>query len=416
MEQKVVQIVTIKSKSPLFKGEEVGERIELIQMEELGFEVVSQKDLYEVGDKAVYIQPDYCLPDNIELFESFTAPDGNKNKSRLGKQNRIRALKFNFHKGDGENVYSMGILLPIYEVSAYINVKNGFDGSDINEINIESNDVDLMTELGIFKYEEPETGKSGEQKGDMPLGMYKTDENNFENVKNNIKYPINLIGTLKVDGSSNTCYINSLGEKGVCSRSFEKKLEQLAVIGYETPIGDKLRKHFDRDTMTRGWINERTEDFYVEVPSNYKEITSQVEDSWVKLGTPILDKLEVYFESTGIPLVARGEIVGQGLKGSGNKNNPHTKQNQQMLVYGLDNYESGITKKLPMKRVVEICKELEIEMVPTIFNKTFKTEKSLRKACNDYFKENMVEGIVLRSYNDTSLSTKFMNLEYDSNK
>jgi len=34
----VVQIVTIKAKIPLFKGEEKAERIELIQLEENGFD------------------------------------------------------------------------------------------------------------------------------------------------------------------------------------------------------------------------------------------------------------------------------------------------------------------------------------------------------------------------------------------
>lgn len=413
---KPVSIVTIKKLIPIFKGEEKAEKIELVLLEETGFELISQKGLYKVGDKAIYIQPDYCLPDNSELFESFTAPGGDPNKSRLGKNNRIKALKFNFHRGDNQTIYSMGVLLPSYEVSREINLKNGFNGSDINEINIESEDINLMEELGVFKYEEPETGKSGQVAGDMPLGMYKTDENNFENIHNSIQYPIQLIGTLKVDGSSITCFINTKGEKGICSRSFEKKLDQSIIIGYESPTGDKLRKHFDRDTMNRGWLNERTQDFYVEIPSNYKEVKGQTEDSWVKLGTPVLEKIEKYFQETGQALAVRGEIVGEGLKGSGNKANPHAKLKQQMLVYGIDNYSTGVTRKLPMEQVIRICEELDIEMVPTIFNKTFKTEKALRKECNDYFKDNMVEGIVLRSFKDTSLSTKFMNLVYDERK
>ena len=67
MENKVVSIVTIKSTKDLFKGDEKAERIELIELEELGFNLVAGKGLYEVGDKAVYIQPDYNLSD-ISLF------------------------------------------------------------------------------------------------------------------------------------------------------------------------------------------------------------------------------------------------------------------------------------------------------------------------------------------------------------
>ena len=119
-----VSIVTIKKLIPIFKGEEKAEKIELVLLEETGFELVAQKGLYEVGDKAVYIQPDYCLPDNSELFESFTAPGGDPNKSRLGKNNRIKALKFNFHRGDNQTIYSMGILMPLYEVSHFLDPKS----------------------------------------------------------------------------------------------------------------------------------------------------------------------------------------------------------------------------------------------------------------------------------------------------
>src|SRR5688572_3640403 len=119
-----VSIVTIKNKIPLFKKEEQANAIELIELEEVGFELVAQKDLYQVGDKAIYIQPDYCLPTQqgiiptkIEaFFEDFTKPGGDPKKSRLGSNGRIRAVKFNLHRGDDLPVYSNGILLPISEV------------------------------------------------------------------------------------------------------------------------------------------------------------------------------------------------------------------------------------------------------------------------------------------------------------
>ncbi|MGL4779905.1 MAG: hypothetical protein ACRCXN_03630, partial [Bacteroidales bacterium] len=60
---KAVEIVTIKSFSPIFKNGEEASRIQIVQLEELGFEVVAQKGLYQVGDKAVFIHPDYCLSD-----------------------------------------------------------------------------------------------------------------------------------------------------------------------------------------------------------------------------------------------------------------------------------------------------------------------------------------------------------------
>ncbi|MGM3357453.1 hypothetical protein, partial [Bacillus cereus group sp. BC233] len=77
-------IVTIKSKSKLYKGDLEAEKIELINLEETGFDLVSQKDLYQIGDKAVFIQPDYNLSDII-LFDSFIRPNGDEKKSMLGK-------------------------------------------------------------------------------------------------------------------------------------------------------------------------------------------------------------------------------------------------------------------------------------------------------------------------------------------
>ena len=50
-----VSIVTVKSKIPLYKGEEAANAIELIELEEVGYELVAQKDLYQVGDKAILI-------------------------------------------------------------------------------------------------------------------------------------------------------------------------------------------------------------------------------------------------------------------------------------------------------------------------------------------------------------------------
>jgi len=70
MNTTAVNIVTIKNKIPLFKGDDKAERIEIIKLIENDFELVSQKDLYQIGDKAVYIQPDFCLS-NIPLFQSF---------------------------------------------------------------------------------------------------------------------------------------------------------------------------------------------------------------------------------------------------------------------------------------------------------------------------------------------------------
>ena len=141
-----VSIVTIKEILPLYKGKEKANNVELIHLEEAGFDIVSQKGLYKVGDKAIYILPDYCVSD-IDLFQEFIAPKGDESKSYLGKidgkPRRIRAKKFSLHKGDRLPVYSNGILLSFYEVCEYL------QDDDLQNLN-------LTKELSITKYEIPE--------------------------------------------------------------------------------------------------------------------------------------------------------------------------------------------------------------------------------------------------------------------
>ena len=53
---------------------------------------------------------------------------------------------------------------------------------------------------------------------------------------------------------------------------------------------------------------------------------------------------------------------------------------------------------------------------PTIvFNQVFDTREELLKTCEDYFTNNMSEGIVVRSL-DGKWSSKIINLHYDSKK
>lgn len=178
--QKVVQIVSVSKISKVYKNGEEANSIELINFnfengEECGYNVIAQKGLYEINSKAIFIMPDYCLSD-IKLFESFTAPNGDPSKSRLGKNNRIRALKFNFTKAVDslDPIYSFGILMPLSEVESYL-------GKEITK------DMDLTNMLNITKYEEPETGGSGLVGGDFPSFLYKTDETNIEAMKSHVK-------------------------------------------------------------------------------------------------------------------------------------------------------------------------------------------------------------------------------------
>lgn len=393
MEQtQAVSIVTIKSKNTLFKDGQPAERIELIELEENGFTLVAGKDLYQVGDKAVYIQPDFNLSD-IPLFEPFLRPNGDVTKSMLGKVEgvplRIRAKKFNFtREGSTDPVYSNGILLPYREVHSYIGRPERLEH------------FDLTSWLKITKWEEPEfTSKGGNKVGGarvFPEGLYKTDETNINNLwghlENKIGYPVTLVGTEKVDGSSITIGVKN-GNGFICSRN-----QQLDLM---------VKKHVGRRKKT--FLEKLL--FWTKPNLNlYKLIPN--ESDFIKYGKPYLDKL---IESTLDNTVLRGELNGKTLKGSGNKYNPSSKKENNIKFFGTDYIMDGVSIKNDSYMFKYIVNELNLPTCKEVFNKSFNSRQEIEKECENYFKQNMIEGIVIRNESST-FSCKYMNNRYDEKK
>ena len=408
-----VSIVTIKNKVPLYKKDEPANAIEVIELEEVGFELVAQKDLYQIGDKAIYIQPDYNVSD-ISLFESYIRPNGDESKSMLGKveglPRRIRAKKFTLSKEpNGDPVYSNGILLPYNEVALYLEDK-------YKKPFVYLDNVDLTKELNITKYEEPEpvskSGlKSGQTEGKFPEGLYKTDEENINNLWNHIekhlKYPVTLVGTEKVDGSSITIGVTpKIPEGFICSRNLRKKLTIKKVTGRRN------KKWYEKLLF---WTNPDL-NLYTEVEND---------DDFVRYGKPYLDKLLKWKEDTlGTNythvhkpfVVLRGELNGGKLKGSGNKNNPASKEQPNIKFFGIDEINDyGEAEKMGATTFFLRASSIGLPIVKEVFYKEFNSKEELLSECNSYFKENMIEGIVVRTPN-SKFSAKIMNLHYDSMK
>ncbi len=397
-----VQIVTVKSKSKLFKGDEAANAIELIEVEEHGFDIVAGKDLYEVGDKAIYIQPDYNLSD-LPIFQTFIAPNGDPKKSKLGSNNRIRAIKFNFRKENSEDaVYSQGIMIPLVEILGELGMMDMVDSIKTLKITKSVFEAELTEKLKITKWEAPEERVSGgNPKGghtkDFPEGLYKTDETNINNCWGRIKYPVELVGTEKCDGSSITIFYKK-GRGGICSRKYEIDIFKKIVVGKrELSLFDKIKKLLG---------------FRVDV-NIYEEGIS--ESDFIQIGLPYMKKMIEYCDNNNIKDIAlRGELNGKGLKGSGNKNNPSTKDEPNVKFYGLDDF-SGRAIKLGEEEFNNLMTALDFQRCKVVFNKTFNSKEEICDECNNYFKNNLIEGLVLRTL-DSKTSFKFMNPKYDSNK
>lgn len=391
-----VQIVTIKNKIPLFKGEDQANAIEKIEIEENGFSLVSQKDLYQVGDKAVYIQPDYSLSD-IPLFESFIRPFGDPKKSKLGSNYRIRAVKFNLHTGDNEPTFSVGILLPYMEVVQYLNI-----GPDLERL-------DLTERLGITKWEEPDNSNQPGVKANggkpFPDGVYKTDETNVNNLWSHIErkvgYPIHLLGSEKVDGSSISIIAKNETDISVGSRTFIKPEMVKKVIGVKPlSLWNRIKRYFDLQVKY---------DVIEEVVPN--------DDEFVVLAKPYVEKIKELFKNGTFetPFILRGEANGQKWKGSGNKNNPNSTKEPNIIFYGVDDYSLGIAVKGDEPTFQTYIDKTGFNRCEILINKVFNSREEIEKECKEIFKTRMIEGIVLRTP-DSKFSGKFMNDEYDSKK
>ena len=170
--------VTVKSLQPIYtiKDNVEANSIELLKMEENDFDLIVGKSLYYIGQELIYIYPDTNLKEGNEYLESYINPtdkDGKQISSKLGAKNRVKAIGFNFHKGDFKKLYSNGIVCPINSnVEPYL-------------CKIESESSENLKASG---------GKV------FPSFLYKTDETNYKKLANSIEYPITLVGTMKSDG------------------------------------------------------------------------------------------------------------------------------------------------------------------------------------------------------------------------
>lgn len=187
--RKLASIQTIISLTPIAGAD----KIELAKV--LGWNVVVQKGLYQVGDKVIYCEVDSLCPDKPE-FE-FLKPRGM----------RVRTIRL---KGQ----ISQGICFPL-------SILSSLDPTpDLRAFCIDDDVTDL---LGIVKYEPPVPANlGGTAKGSFPSFLCKTDETRVQVLQPVLdKYKGTACYVMeKLDGSSATYFIRD-GVFGVCSRNLE---------------------------------------------------------------------------------------------------------------------------------------------------------------------------------------------------
>lgn len=333
----------------------IAERIEKLELEGYSFPILVQKGLHKLGDKVIYIKWDSCLPNN-SLFETFIS------SGKLGSNNRVKVVKLLGQP-------SFGIVLPLQEVRDFIY-------SQSEEVTYINNDYTEL--LGIHKIED--IPQNLDAKGNFPEFLYKTDEPNIygkleghtscKSVIEQLYFDKEELQiTQKRDGSSITIYCKKIEggyQVGVCSRNLELKLD----------------------------CNNQ----YVNAVNQYN----------------LIEKLSLFCKEWNTELALRGELVGVTQK---KKNNPDSNGISKIIFFGLDDISKGFAERIPslgsdLASLYTIGELFNLETTPIIKTGVMSWEEILEYATN-YFKDNLVEGIVIRTTSSNKLSCKLINPNYD---
>lgn len=163
----------------------------------LGWNVVVRKNEFQVGELVVYFEIDCWIPNSIAPFLS----KGQEPREYEGiKGEMLKTIRL-------KKQISQGLILPLSILP-------------INKIMEEGEDVTSI--LGILKYEKPiPMHLAGKVRGNFPLFLQRTDETRIQSMPkvlvDNRWNEEEYYASEKVDGSSETCFLNN-DEFGVCSR------------------------------------------------------------------------------------------------------------------------------------------------------------------------------------------------------
>jgi len=287
-----------------------------------GWNLVVQRNRFEVGELFVYCETDCILPKDVELF-SFLE----------GKRIKTKKLK---------GVVSQGVAFTIPEILDVINTRFNTipiaaeDYAKYSELLgpvAEYDEGDDWTELvGAVKYDEYTSEKGGnnavkmmpgDARGKFPAFIPKTDEERIQNLAKELKYDYAgklVIEREKLHGSSVTIYakvdsahddLPSRLDFGICSRNFELHLHSAETNNY------------------------------------------------VKTGLPALHKLLTYCLDSKTSLALQGELVGPGVNG-----NPYALP--ELTIRFFTAYDINEKYRYTDKELMHLLADLELEPCPFI--------------------------------------------------
>lgn len=221
MENKTRKLVTIRKISKVINHPNA-DRLDICQID--GWQVITKRDEFKEGSSCIFFEIDSFLP--VEDRYSFLG----KPKIYQGKEGyRIRTQKF-------RNELSQGLALPLSMFPEITNLQLE-DYTDI--LNVTKYDVAVQT------FDQRPGLKAGKSRGSFPSFIPKTDQERIQNLTHlfTTHQDHEFEETLKLDGSSMTCYkihkplsflakvLSWFGKSqpthhfGVCSRNLELSRE-----------------------------------------------------------------------------------------------------------------------------------------------------------------------------------------------
>ena len=250
-----------------------------------GYDVVVAKGEFKAGDPVFYIRDDAKLVEYDNLKEWTRASDelnlAHQNgdidektyADRREKLGETYAYKYPWQEplikylGGGGRVktirlrgaYSSGICIPVDKVFGHISREDARNWEKDNVIlTSEFPGNFLLGKYGVCHWEAP-IGNVGELncRGTLPYGIPKSDEENFENLREEyIPYGEKVLITKKLDGTSTTIIALPDGNVHVCTRSNDLMLSADNVWNRAAkpviPLAQAWAKHYGRTLVLRG--------------------------------------------------------------------------------------------------------------------------------------------------------------------
>lgn len=213
-----------------------------------GYDVVVAKDEFKAGDPVLYIRDDAKLVeyDNLKLYKirrdeldaalMSGSISSDQYAERLAKIGDTYQYKYPWQEplikylGSGgrvktirlRGVYSSGIAISVDKVFQHISREDARDWEADNvKLTSEFPGAFLLGKYGICHWEAP-IGNVGDlqSKGGLPYGIPKSDEENFQNIKEEfLPFGQKVLLTKKLDGTSTTIIAFPDGRFHVCTRS-----------------------------------------------------------------------------------------------------------------------------------------------------------------------------------------------------